>query len=73
MTPRPFVLDFAPGYLRRVLDTLPHQGDRAPWTNPQNYREDRKRFLRGRLDDGVMQFTRAPRSIPIPAGAIPSP
>jgi cation diffusion facilitator CzcD-associated flavoprotein CzcO len=71
MAQRPFVDHFAPGYLRRVLDTLPRQGDRAPWTNPQSYGQDRKRFLRDPVDDGVMQFTRAPRSIPV--GAVPKP
>jgi cation diffusion facilitator CzcD-associated flavoprotein CzcO len=69
MAPKPFVEDFAPGYLRRVLETLPHQGDRAPWTNPQRYGQDRKRFLRDPVDDGVMQFTRAPRSTAVAAGA----
>ncbi len=71
MTPRPFVDNFAPGYLQRVLDALPHQGDRAPWTNPQSYSHDRKTFRRASVDDGVMQFTRAPRPMAAAAGVKP--
>jgi hypothetical protein len=75
MTPKPFVENFAPGYIRRVIDRLPRQGDRPPWTNPQNYRRDRRQFRHGPVDDGVMRFTRAPlapaRSAE-PAGAVGS-
>ncbi len=59
MQPRPWVENFSSGYLQRVLDRLPKQGDREPWTNPQSYRRDKKRFRQSPVDDGVMQFTRA--------------
>ena len=58
MTARPWVEHFSPGYLQRVMERLPRQGDREPWLNPQNYRRDRKMFRTGPVDDGVMRFTR---------------
>ena len=39
-----------------VLGQLPKQGDRAPWTNPQNYSRDKKLFLEGEIDDGILSF-----------------
>jgi monooxygenase len=57
MTPRPWITDFNPGYLRRVMDRMPKQGDRSPWTNPQDYSRDKRMFLKDPVDDGVMQFT----------------
>lgn len=56
MTLRPYVEDFTPGYLLRVIHLLPKQGDREPWTNPQDYRRDRRTFLEGPLEDGVLEF-----------------
>ncbi|WP_405226635.1 flavin-containing monooxygenase [Lentisalinibacter sediminis] len=56
MTLRPYVEDFTPGYMLRVIHLLPKQGDREPWTNPQDYRQDRKAFLEGPLEDGVLEF-----------------
>jgi cation diffusion facilitator CzcD-associated flavoprotein CzcO len=61
MRPRPFVKDFSAGYLQRVMDQLPRQGDRVPWVNTQSYRRDRALFRKASVDDGVMQFTKAPR------------
>jgi cation diffusion facilitator CzcD-associated flavoprotein CzcO len=57
MPARPWIEEFTPGYLQRVMDRLPRQGDREPWLNPQNYRRDRKAFRQAPVDDGVMQFT----------------
>ncbi len=59
MPTRDWIDDFSPGYLRRVMDQLPRQGDHAPWINPQNYRTDRKLFRQDPLDDGVLVFTKA--------------
>ncbi|MEE4660890.1 MAG: NAD(P)/FAD-dependent oxidoreductase [Halieaceae bacterium] len=59
MTPRGWVVDFTPGYFKRVMHKLPRQGDRAPWINPQNYRTDRALFRKAPLDDGVLRFRQA--------------
>ncbi|MEO9322597.1 NAD(P)/FAD-dependent oxidoreductase [Nocardioides sp. C4-1] len=53
---RPF-MDLASGYVQRALDGLPKQGDRAPWALKQNYYVDVRSIRRGRIDDGVLQFT----------------
>ena len=56
MTLRPYVEDFTPGYMLRVMHRVPKQGDREPWTNPQDYRQDRRTFLEGSLEDGALEF-----------------
>jgi cation diffusion facilitator CzcD-associated flavoprotein CzcO len=56
MQARPWVEGFSSGYLQRVMDDLPKQGDREPWLNPQNYLGDRRRFLRDPIDDGTLVF-----------------
>ena len=56
MDEQPYVVGFSSGYLQRVMDTLPKQGDREPWLNPQDYLRDRKRFLEDTLDDGALVF-----------------
>ena len=56
MAPRPWVTGFSSGYLQRVMDQLPKQGDREPWLNSQNYFDDRRTFLKGTLDDGALRF-----------------
>ena len=56
MQTRPWVEGFSSGYLQRVMDDLPKQGDREPWLNPQDYLGDRRRFLREPLDDGALVF-----------------
>ncbi|MEK9837793.1 MAG: NAD(P)/FAD-dependent oxidoreductase [Ilumatobacter sp.] len=57
MTLRPWIDDFSAGYLRRMIPSLPKQGDREPWTNPQRYAADRLALLREPVDDGVMTFS----------------
>ena len=57
MAERPFITGFSPGYMQRVMHWFPRQGDREPWINPQNYARDRKMFLTGPLEDGVMTFS----------------
>ena len=52
-----WIKDFSSGYMQRAMPMFPRQGDREPWTNPQNYSIDKKRFLKAPVDDGVMQFT----------------
>jgi cation diffusion facilitator CzcD-associated flavoprotein CzcO len=60
-TPDPTVgkapfMDFTPGYVLRVLDTLPNQGDREPWRLKQNWFKDVRTIRRARLEDGILQF-----------------
>jgi cation diffusion facilitator CzcD-associated flavoprotein CzcO len=69
MTPRPWIENFSSGYVQRVLDQMPRQGDREPWLNPQNYQRDRKMFRQAPVDDGVMRFTRLRRRGPAPIAA----
>ncbi len=53
--PRPF-LDFTPGYVLRSLADLPSQGSEEPWRLRQSYRYDRRRILKGEIDDGALEF-----------------
>lgn len=57
MTPRPWIEQFSAGYMQRTMDQMPKQGDREPWVNPQSFKIERKTIGKGRLDDGVLQFT----------------
>ena len=54
------LLGLTSGYIQRAADVLPKQGARAPWLVHQNYARDTAIMRFGRLDDGVMQFARAP-------------
>ena len=56
MQARPWITEFSPGYMQRGLDRLPKQGDREPWINPQNYKLDKKMFLKGEIDDDELVF-----------------
>jgi cation diffusion facilitator CzcD-associated flavoprotein CzcO len=60
MPERPWIDDFNPGYMNRMMPLLPRQGDREPWINPQTYGRDKKLFRKGPVDDGVMRFTNPP-------------
>ncbi len=55
MTPAPWT-DFQAGYITRVIDDLPKQGDCPPWTNIQNYKRDKKLIGKAPIDDGHMRF-----------------
>lgn len=57
MARRPY-LDFQAGYLQRVFDQLPSQGDRHPWQNLQNYKLDQKLMLEDPIDDGALVFSK---------------
>lgn len=54
MATSPFI-DMRSGYFRRSLESLPLQGDRAPWRLRQHYGKDAKLF-RSPLDDAELQF-----------------
>jgi cation diffusion facilitator CzcD-associated flavoprotein CzcO len=62
-------LDFTSGYVQRALSRLPRQGTRAPWRVYQNYALDLLAFRFGRLEDGVMRFSRPGRKPDDPAAA----
>ena len=53
---RPF-LDFGAGYIRRVLDQLPRQGDQAPWLTSMNYAGDVKLLRRLPVEDAQLQLS----------------
>jgi len=52
-------LEFSSGYVTRARDRMPKQGREAPWRVNQNYALDLMALRWGRLDDGVMRFSRA--------------
>ena len=55
--PEPF-LDFTSGYVQRAASLLPKQGDRKPWRLHQNFVLDWLALRWGRVNDGVMAFSR---------------
>ena len=58
MNGKPFIDpdDFAPGYMRRGAGRLPRQSDHGPWTNLQNYYQEKDILPDAPLDDGVLVF-----------------
>jgi hypothetical protein len=56
-------LDFSSGYVQRALDVLPRQGDRKPWKLYQNYALDMVTLRFGKVDDGILQFSK-PHVVP---------
>jgi monooxygenase len=54
------VIDFTSGYVRRALHTLPRQGSKTPWRLHQNYVRDLSMMRYGRVEDGTMEFRKAP-------------
>ena len=56
MPTRP-LLDFAAGYVKRSLDTLPRQGDRAPWLMSMDYHVDTKLLQDQPIEDGHLRFS----------------
>jgi cation diffusion facilitator CzcD-associated flavoprotein CzcO len=58
MPTRPF-LDFAAGYIQRVVDQLPRQGDRMPWRTSMDYHSDVRLLRNGRVDDPALRFSRS--------------
>jgi cation diffusion facilitator CzcD-associated flavoprotein CzcO len=47
------------GYIRRALDIIPRQGERAPWKAHQNYLRDLLSLRLSRLNDGSLEFVRS--------------
>jgi len=56
--PRSPWIDFQAGYLLRVMDQLPSQGDRHPWLNKQDYKTDQKLMLEDPIEDGALIFSK---------------
>jgi cation diffusion facilitator CzcD-associated flavoprotein CzcO len=56
------LIDFSSGYVRRALDQLPKQGNRAPWKLFQNYALDLVTLRFGPVTDSMV-FTR-PNALP---------
>jgi cation diffusion facilitator CzcD-associated flavoprotein CzcO len=55
-------LNLTSGYIMRAAERLPKQGDRDPWRNPQSYFRDIMILRHGKIDDGVMRFSKARRA-----------
>lgn len=49
-------IEFQAGYLQRVMDKLPSQGDRHPWLNIQDYKTDIQLMLEDSIEDGAMSL-----------------
>ncbi len=56
MATRPF-LDFGAGYVQRVVDELPRQGDRMPWLTSMDYHSDVKLLRADGVDDPELHFS----------------
>ena len=54
MPARPWIADFTPGYMQRVMHLFPKQGDRAPWLNTQDYARDKEMVRKAPIEDGVI-------------------
>jgi monooxygenase len=52
--------DFSSGYFQRALGILPKQVGVAPWIQSQNYARDMQDLRRSPIEDGVLEFKRAP-------------
>lgn len=61
LKPEPF-LNLNSGYILRAAERLPKQGARDPWRNPQSYFRDIMILRYGKIDDGVMRFSRRAES-----------
>jgi monooxygenase len=59
VTERPLLTSQA-GYVLRSVDDLPKAGSRRPWHLRQNYPQDLVELRHGRIDDGVLRFSRQP-------------
>ncbi|MEX1177244.1 MAG: NAD(P)/FAD-dependent oxidoreductase [Nitriliruptor sp.] len=54
------LIDLDSGYVKRSVDQLPKQADRAPWQLHQNYVRDVQLFRSGQVDDEGVRFSRRP-------------
>ncbi len=56
MKARPWIDDFSPGYMKRVMHLFPKQGEELPWCNTQNYALDKKMIRHGPIEDDALVF-----------------
>lgn len=56
MSARPWIDHFSAGYMQRDMQLFPKQGDRWPWTNPQDYGVERQQFEQLHWGDERLQF-----------------
>jgi cation diffusion facilitator CzcD-associated flavoprotein CzcO len=47
------------GYMQRAKDVMPKQGSKRPWKLYQNYAKDMLALRFGKVDDGVLVFSKA--------------
>jgi monooxygenase len=59
VTERP-LMDFQAGYVLRSIDEFPRAGSRPPWRLGMSYAHDVLKLRYGRVDDGVLRFSRRP-------------
>ncbi|MEP4050812.1 MAG: NAD(P)/FAD-dependent oxidoreductase [Litorimonas sp.] len=50
-------IDFEAGYIKRVADKLPKQGDRDPWQNRQDYKFDKNALMKSAIENDGLVFT----------------
>jgi monooxygenase len=63
------LINLASGYVQRAVSRFPAQGSRRPWRVHQNYVLDLLAFRLGRVDDGVLRFSRNGTAASAPAAA----
>jgi monooxygenase len=61
MPKRP-ILDIAAGYVKRSVDHLPRQGDRAPWLSSMDYYADTKLLKESSVEDPHLRFSSPDRN-----------
>jgi monooxygenase len=52
------LLEFQSGYVQRSLHEFPKAGSRAPWQVVMSYPHDMRTMRYGRINDGVLEFSR---------------
>ena len=53
METKPWIDDFSPGHMQRVMHLFPRQGE-DPWRNTQNYALDKKLIRTAPIDDSAL-------------------
>ncbi len=66
--PEPLI-DFNSGYVLRAIESFPKQGSKRPWRLYQNYARDIRLLRHGPIEDGVLEFARAPATVDAQAPA----
>ena len=67
------LLDLDSGYVLRSVDEFPRQGSEPPWRLRQNYSRDIVTLRTGKIDDGVLRFSRrAEATASAPEVAVPA-